>query len=145
TKFLTVPKVDLYDLYKRAICINTYMNMLNKLLTQRNLPNINAGIGLSASETLVVKAGRKSINNLVWIGKSVPLASKLADISNKNKIKRIAVSETFHYNIIDIVRQNHPHLESAFIEEFDEKIGNFYHLDLYESDFVDWIDEGMPT
>ncbi|WP_051691161.1 hypothetical protein [Bacillus zhangzhouensis] len=46
--------------------INTYMKMLNKL-EERKLPNIKAGIGSAAKETLAVKSGRKSsgMNNLV--------------------------------------------------------------------------------
>src|SRR5579875_1800267 len=84
---------DIYELAYRAFYINTYMKMLNKLLSERDLPNIKAGIGLAAKETLAVKAGRKSsgINNLVWIGESVPAASNLADLGNKNGIKPIVM------------------------------------------------------
>ena len=61
------------------------MKMLNKLLENRSLPTIKAGIGLAANPTLAVKAGRKSsgIHNLVWIGESVAKASNLSDLGNK--------------------------------------------------------------
>ncbi|MCM2988354.1 hypothetical protein M3580_03820 [Bacillus safensis] len=60
-------KEDFLDIAHWAFYINTYMKMLNKLLEERRLPNIKAGIGLAANETLAVKAGRKSsrIINLV--------------------------------------------------------------------------------
>lgn len=58
--------------------------MLNKLLLKYALPNFKVGIGLGASETLVIKAGRKDvgINDKVWIGDSVIDASNFAPIAN---------------------------------------------------------------
>jgi hypothetical protein len=45
------------------------MKMLIELLSEGQLPNIKAGIGMAAIETLAVKAGRKSsgIHNLVGL------------------------------------------------------------------------------
>ena len=80
--------------------------MLNKLLDERNLPNIKAGIGLAADKNLAVKAGRKSsgINDFVWIGKAVTTASNLADLGNKEGICPIVMSGTFTLIILMLKR-----------------------------------------
>jgi len=106
--YSTPSKEDIYDVAYRAFQVNTYMKMLNKLLEKRNLPNIKAGIGLGATETLAVKAGRKSsgISNLVWIGESVAKAAKAADLGNKNGKQAIVMTSVFYNNYIAIHRKN---------------------------------------
>lgn len=81
--YTTPSQQDLHNLYLRACCCNTYIKMLNKLLLKYALPNFKVGIGLGASETLVIKAGRKDvgINDKVWIGDSVIDASNFAPIA----------------------------------------------------------------
>ncbi|PET27186.1 adenylate cyclase [Bacillus anthracis] len=142
----SAPKqLDIYDIANRAFHINTYMEMLNKLLKDRKLPTIKAGIGLSAEVTLAVKAGRKSsgINNLVWIGKSVAKAAKLSDLGNKNNINPIVMSETFYGNYIDVQNKYDSNIEKSFRKETDEKYGVYYHANLVKTDFYDWINNGM--
>ena len=104
--YSTASKEEIYDVYQRAVYINTYLKMLNKLLDKRNLPNIKAGIGLAADKNLAVKAGRKSsgINDFVWIGKAVTTASKLADLGNKEGICPIVMSGTFTLIILMLKR-----------------------------------------
>lgn len=104
--YSTASKEEIYDVYQRAVYINTYLKMLNKLLDERNLPNIKAGIGLAADKNLAVKAGRKSsgINDFVWIGKAVTTASNLADLGNKEGICPIVMSGTFTLIILMLKR-----------------------------------------
>lgn len=138
---------DLYDIANRAFHINTYMKMLNKLLSDRDLPNLKAGIGLAADKTLAVKAGRKSsgINNLVWIGESVAIAAKLSDLGNKDGISPIVMSEVFYENYIVIQKQELPsdNVEGWWTKKTDSNYGTYYHGDVIIKGFNKWIKDGM--
>jgi len=137
-------KDDLCDIFVRSVFINTYIVMLNKLLEERNLPTITVGIGLNASPTLSVKAGRKSssVNNLVWIGESVPIASKLSDLGNKNRVESIVMSELFYDNIKDL-----DNAKALMIDDFNmgfhKSYGHYYHRSIVASNFHNWILNGM--
>lgn len=139
-------KSDIYDIANRAFYINTYMKMLNKLLEDRSLPTINAGIGLAAKITLAVKAGRKSsgINNLVWIGNSVAKAAKLSDLGNKDNIKPIVMSDTFYINYIEEQKKSSSVAESWWTKINCDKLGTYYHGNVIKSEFDKWISDGMP-
>ncbi|BCD28965.1 MULTISPECIES: adenylate/guanylate cyclase domain-containing protein [Bacillus] len=138
---------DIYDVANRAFHINTYMRMLNKLLAERNLPTIKAGIGLATNETLAVKAGRKSsgINNLVWIGESVAKAAKLSDLGNKNGIEPIVMSSLFYSNYIDVQKGLQPDddVEKWWTRKYDTSYGTYYHGTVVQSNFDKWITDGM--
>ncbi|YBV93719.1 adenylate cyclase (plasmid) [Bacillus sp. PK9-021] len=136
---------DFYNLAYRAFLINTYMQMLNKLLAERNLPVIKAGIGLSANKTLAVKAGRKSsgINNLVWIGESVAKAAKLSDLGNKNGVNSIVMSSVFYNNYIVEQKKSQSDAEKWWKHKHDDKYGWYYHGEVVISAFNDWINNGM--
>ncbi|BCB37335.1 adenylate cyclase [Bacillus cereus] len=140
-------KRDIYDVADRAFHINTYMKMLNKLLVERNLPTIKAGIGLATNKTLAVKAGRKSsgINNLVWIGDSVAKAAKLSDLGNKNSIGPIVMSSVFYSNYIEIQKEKQPNddVEKWWTTAYDSSYGTYYHATLFKTDFNNWITDGM--
>ncbi|KYC77036.1 adenylate/guanylate cyclase domain-containing protein [Bacillus sp. FSL W8-0445] len=142
--YSTPLKTDLCDIFDRAVYINTYMSMLNELLKERDLPTITAGIGLNVSRTLSVKAGRKSsaINNLVWIGKSVPIAAKLSDLGNKDGVNPIVMSGLFYDNINELERA-----KELLIDEFSMKThdnyGCYYHGSIVIKGFSDWIANGM--
>lgn len=136
-----------FDIAMRAFYINTYMNMLNKLLENRSLPTIKAGIGLSVSKTLAVKAGRKSsgISNLVWIGESVAKASKLSDLGNKNGISSIVMSAVFYNNFIEVHKKEAPNtnVENFWKKRHDSVYGTYYHGNLVIADFNTWVTNGM--
>lgn len=134
---------DLYDIATRAFYINTYMKMLNKLLEERSLPNIKAGIGLAADKTLAVKSGRKSsgINNLVWIGEAVTKAANLSDVGSKNGICSIVMSSLFYTNYIDV--ETDPKAETWWTRKICSKNGTYYHGNVIFTEFNDWIDSGM--
>lgn len=138
---------DIYDVANRAFHINTYMRMLNKLLAERNLPTIKAGIGLATNETLAVKAGRKSsgINNLVWIGESVAKAAKLSDLGNKNGIEPIVMSSLFYSNYIDVQKGLQPDddVEKWWTRKYDTSYRTYYHGTVVQSNFDKWITDGM--
>jgi len=143
--YSTPTKKDIYDIAKRAFYINTYMKMLNKLLSNRNLPEITAGIGLACKTTLAVKAGRESsgINNLVWIGESVAKAAKLSDLGNKNSINPIVMSHTFYINYIDKQKESKPDAADWWEKDSDENYGTYYHGNIVIGQFNSWIKDGM--
>ncbi|TFD99416.1 adenylate/guanylate cyclase domain-containing protein [Jeotgalibacillus salarius] len=135
---------DIREVATRAFYVNTYMRMLNTLLTNRTLPNIRAGIGLATSETLAVKAGRKNtgINNLVWIGKSVANAAKLSDLGNKEGRGPIVMSDIFYTNMIEIELKIRPEskMSSWFTKPMFE---DYYHGYVVINDFNEWLNNGM--
>ncbi|UMT75754.1 adenylate cyclase [Staphylococcus roterodami] len=136
-------KNELFDVFQRAVYINTYLKMLNKLLDKRNLPNIKAGIGLAADENLAVKAGRKSsgINDLVWIGKAVTTASNLADLGNKEGICPIVMSGNFYSNYIDVEKNENS--KNWWTKNSDVHNGTYYHGNVVKIEFNEWIESGM--
>ncbi|MDW4404001.1 adenylate cyclase [Staphylococcus saprophyticus] len=136
-------KNELFDVFQRAVYINTYLKMLNKLLDKRNLPNIKAGIGLAADENLAVKAGRKSsgINDLVWIGKAVTTASNLADLGNKEGICPIVMSGIFYSNYIDVEKNENS--KNWWTKNSDVHNGTYYHGNVVKIEFNEWIESGM--
>lgn len=117
--------------------------MLNKLLSEKGLPNVRAGIGLAVDRNLAVKAGRKSsgINNFVWIGSAVTTASNLADIGNKNGISSIVMSSNFYINYKDIEKNDS--VKNLWKRNFDSQIGYYYHANVVFSKFNEWINSGM--
>lgn len=138
-------KKDTYDVADRAFHINTYMKMLNKLLEEKGLPSIKAGIGLAEGKTLTVKAGRKhsGINNLVWIGKSVATAAKLSDLGNKNGIGPIVMSSVFYSYYIDLQKKVNSKAEDWWTKGNDEKYGEYWHGNIIKTGFNKWIEDGM--
>ena len=101
--YTTPQKSDIREILDKSCYVNTYLNMLNKVLLDNKFDEIRAGIGISTAQELVVKAGRKGvgINNKVWIGDAVTKASNLSSLGDKNGIRRIVLSSCTHYNIID--------------------------------------------
>ncbi|TKJ90724.1 adenylate cyclase [Paenibacillus sp. CFBP13512] len=140
--YSTPKKADIQDVADRAIYINTYMKMLNKLLVARALPIIKAGIGLAAHPTLAVKAGRHSsgVHNLVWVGKSVASALKLSDLGNKNNISPIVMSDDFYFNYSSKISDE---AKTWWSKEYDSSYGEYHHGNVIKTEFNDWIKNGM--
>ena len=67
---------ELSDILINAIEINTFQKMFQKILQQNQFINFKIGIGLGASETLIIRSGKKKggINDNIWIGETgIPL------------------------------------------------------------------------
>lgn len=144
--YTTPYKNDVYELFNKSSFVNTYMKMLNMLLEENDLPTINAGIGLSMANELVVKAGRKGvgINNAVWIGKAVTKASNLSSLGNKNFSKPICISEIAYDNFIEtLVECSGEHAKLWFDKCRDENYEVYYNADIVNMEFNEWIDKGM--
>jgi class 3 adenylate cyclase len=144
--YTTPSKDNIYELADKTFYINTFMKMLNKLLSDKNYPTISVGIGMSTAEELVVKAGRKDvgINSKVWIGKAVTTASNLSSLGSKNGLKQIVFSSCSYNNFIDeLVSRSGEKAKEWFTQRYSSSYGTYYDANIIKTDFDDWIDEGM--
>lgn len=144
--FSTPFRQDTSDIANYASWINTEIKMLNKLLVNKGYDTINVGIGVSTAQELIVKAGRKNtgINSKVWIGEAVTKASKLSSLGNKNYIKPIVFSSITYENIIEIWEKEAPDARSWFNQNYSIDYGKYYHGDIIQVGFNNWIEKGMP-
>ena len=144
--YTTPTKNDELEIADKTFYINTYMIMLNKILSQYSLPKIQVGIGMSTAKELVVKAGRKNagINNKVWIGKAVTTASNLSSLGNKNGRKSLVYSVSSYNNFIETLkeRNNDKNPEEWFTYHNDSN-GEYYTANIVKTDFDKWISNGM--
>jgi len=145
--FTTPLKDDIYEIVDKSIYINTFLEMLNKLLSDRGLDTIRVGIGISTDKELVIKAGRKGvgINNNVWIGDAVTRASNLSSLGDKDGYKPIVMSANTYDNIIKIMKKNNfsENVDSWFNEKYKSDFGRFYDANIIKKVFNNWIDNGM--
>jgi class 3 adenylate cyclase len=144
--YTTPSKDNIYELADKTFYINTFMKMLNKLLSDKNYPTISVGIGMSTAEELVVKAGREDvgINSKVWIGKAVTTASNLSSLGSKNGLKQIVFSSCSYNNFIDeLVSRSGEKAKEWFTQRYSSSYGTYYDANIVKTDFDDWIDEGM--
>ena len=138
--YTTPTKKDLEDLYLRALYCNTYIVMLNKLLSKYGLPNFEAGIGLAVGKTLVIKAGREhvGINDTIWIGESVVDASNLSSIANKGDYGEILMSKLYYDNLFGIRRKI-----KKYFKEMPSKYGCCYSGSVVNAEFNNWIKNNL--
>lgn len=143
--YTTPQKDDVYEIADKSFYVNTFMNMLNVLLKKSGYPAIKVGIGVSTGKDLVVKAGRENvgINNLVWIGSAVTMASKFSGLGNKNGMKSLVFSSCTYFNIIDRLKKESPEAESWFSVHNDFELGTYYTANVVKTFFDNWIDNGM--
>lgn len=134
---------DIYEVSDKVFYINTFMKMLNKMLNKRGVESIYVGIGISTAQELVVKAGRKDtgINSKVWIGEAVTKASNLSSLGNKGLINPVVFSSSTYTNIIDKLLSINKDAKSWFTEVYDSELGTYYHADITNITFNDWIDK----
>lgn len=145
--YTTPQQSDILELADKTFYINTYMQMLNKLLRDRYFPEIKVGIGMSTAKELVIKAGRKDvgINNKVWIGKAVTRASNFSSLGNKNGNSALVYSSCSYSNFIEKLqeRNSEKDVKSWFTYHSDEGDGAYYTASIVKSDFDMWISNGM--
>lgn len=145
--YTTPQKSDIYELADRTFWINTYMKMLNKLLTERSLPTIRVGIGMSSAQELVVKAGRKDvgINSKVWIGEAVTKAAHYSSKGNKDGNSALIYSSCSYNNFIDELEEidTDKKPKEWFKYRYDGDIGWYYTADIIKTGFNEWIADGM--
>jgi class 3 adenylate cyclase len=147
--YTTIKKNEDLIIARKAFCINTFMNMFNRLLTEKSINPIKVGVGVATAQELVVKTGRKGsgINSLVWIGKAVSYASKFSNIANKNGNESIIFSTLFYENMISELKKlnKNKNVESWFHTKNDAQLGNYYTCNVVNSNFDQWIKGGMKN
>ena len=137
-------KKDTYEAANVAFYINTYIEMLNKKLEENNLQKISVGIGVATSKTIVLKSGRKykNINDNIWFGEAVSLASHLSNVANKEFEDPILLSNTTYDNIIDDMYNNNSDAKTWFNRVIygDYEI---YRCNVVKTEFNNWIKDNL--
>lgn len=145
--YTTPTKNDVYELANKTFYVNTYMKMLNELLSKRSYQRIKVGIGMSTAKELVVKAGRKDvgINDMVWIGEAVTRASNLSSLGNKEGHYPLVYSNCSYINFIDKLKKNNcgKDVEGWFICHTDESSNKYFSANITKCAFDSWISNGM--
>ena len=133
-----------YSVYQLAIQVNTLLKLLNNYYRINGYPCIKIGIGMATNTDLVVKVGSKGlgINDLVWVGKSVPTASKLSGYGNKNGISPIVMSKQFYKTISTLFKKNGDEKDWFTRANVDGRV--IYHCDILDEDFDKWIEKHPP-
>lgn len=140
-------QTDLVNIFRHAYRINSFMNMLNKVLEKNGYSSISAGIGLGCSEDLIIKAGQNGsgINDKIWIGRAVVDAAHLSDVANRNGIFAIAMSPLFYKNIIEHLCKENEKYKSWIRPHSSGVYGSidYYHCNVIETNFNKWIEENI--
>ena len=146
--YTTPTQNDINNIFTKACWVNTYLKMLNSLLSKHGFDTIRAGIGLATGHDHVIKAGRKNvgINATVWVGEAVAMASKLSAYGDKNGISRIVCSSLFYSNMIEALeRENASKNPASWFHTSQYLPNGARHSDVIMSDMNDWINAGMPS
>lgn len=137
---------ELSDILINAIEINTFQKMFQKILQQNQFINFKIGIGLGASETLIIRSGKKKgeINDNIWIGDAVIDASKLSSEAGRNNLDVIAIDSNFYKKIKYLKCNENEQYQNYFKEEYSPKLAEtIYTCDMIICDFNEWIENGM--
>ena len=136
-------QTDLVEIFRHAYRINSFMNMLNKLLLNNGYSTLRAGIGLGCSQDLIIKAGQNGsgINDRIWIGKAVVDAAHLSGVANRNGISEIAMSPLFYNNTFELLCKENEKYKSWIIPHSYGYHGSidYYHCSIIETTFDKWI------
>ena len=145
--FSTPYKTDIYELMMMTSYINTYINMLNKMLKNKGYRTIEVGTGMSVGEDLIIKAGQKGsgINDKIWIGTAVVDACNLANIAGRNGKDRIAYSKISYNNFIEeLVDEVKDKSESEIKSWFKYDVyNNAYFGNIINIGFKEWIEKNL--
>lgn len=140
-------QTNLVEIFRHAYRINSFMNMLNKLLLNNRYSTLQAGIGLGCSKDLIIKAGQNGsgINDRIWIGKAVVDAAHLSGVANRNGVSAIAMSPLFYNNIIEILCKENDKYTSWICPHSSVYRGSvdYYHCNIIETNFDKWIEENI--
>lgn len=97
-------KSDIDSIFSTAGRISSLIDIMNYKFNKNDFTEIAIGIDLAYGRALMIKAGYKGsgINEIIWMGDVVNIASKLASYGNKEYSDReLMVSSGFHHNLSD--------------------------------------------
>jgi len=129
-----------------ATYINTFQEMFRKILSKKKFPTFSFGIGIGASEDLIIKAGQKGsgINDLIWIGDAVLDASNMSSIANKNGFNPIVMNSCFYYNIKDMKASSEHTFGEFIVSKYSYDLGEeVYHTDMVNTAFNNWVEDKL--
>lgn len=125
-----------------AVAINSFNKMFQTILLKNNMPTFKTGIGLGCSKDLVIKAGRKGKNHLIWVGDAVVNASKLSNQGSKDDFDVIVMDSCFYENIKEYDMNSQKKYSDVFIKKHSKILGEeVYHSSVVFSDINSWIKE----
>lgn len=134
-------KEDISTILDDAAMIVSFNKMFQDILKDNSMPTFKIGIGLGASNDLVIKAGKKGtgINDYIWIGDSVINASKLSNQGNKDGFDEIVMDSCFYSNIKDFNMNKAKKYSDVFNMKYSYNLReNVYHGLIYYTDVDDW-------
>ncbi|MDD3232214.1 MAG: adenylate cyclase [Clostridia bacterium] len=143
-------KSDIVEMFRIAYKLNTFLKMFNKIIINYGYSEISAGIGLGCDQDLIIKAGRSGtgINDKIWIGNAIIDACNFASKGSRNGIESIVLSQCVYSNIIEILKKENPNYETWIHSKkkntyYDSHTVEFYHCNIIQTDFDNWINNGM--
>lgn len=142
--YITPDDDDVYELAQKTFSINTFLSMLNELFKSAQLQTIEAGIGMSTANELVVSACYNyDGNSKVWIGDAVSRASNLSSIGSKNGNPRIVFSEESYKRIIKKLiitnKDKKPANWFTYYKDNNKENGVYYTTSIVKKQFNKWI------
>lgn len=102
--FNTAKKVNIDSVFGLAAQISSLIKILNYKLLQKSISEIKVGIGIDYGRALMLKAGfnGSGLNDVVWMGDVVNMASKLCSYGNREWYDRqLMVSDVIYSNLND--------------------------------------------
>lgn len=143
--FSTPYKTDLKEMFDTACSANTFLNMLNKQLSNQNFPTIKAGIGMACSEDLIVVAGAKrKVKDYIWIGECLVEANKLSKIANRGSHLPMALTSLLYSNIIDELVKERESSKNWFSRKRENAYDDpYYECDVIYTGINNWINNNF--
>ena len=144
--YTTPQKSDINEVFDKTVWLNTYINMLNSILSKKGYERIRAGIGIATGQDHVVKAGRKNvgINSIVWMGDAVSKAAKLSDYGDGTVSDRIVLSKRTYIKVIDHYRDKYPGKGEGWFHSDSRLPYNAKRCNIIKTTMNKWINDGMP-
>lgn len=112
--FETPSRSDIDEVFSIASSIASLVDIYNFKLNKKKYSELTIGIGIDHGSALLIKAGYKgsTINDVVWLGKTVGQASQLCSFGNKAyNDKEIMVSDVLYSNLNEhnqsLLQKNH--------------------------------------
>lgn len=135
-----------FRIFDLTIWINTLIEMLNKLLSEKGYREIKVGIGFSCDYEFIVKTGRKGTGTYdkVWIGDSIHTASNLSSCMNKANRKSTGLNPNNIKYIKDKLKEKNPEKDiESWFSTFSYKNREYTQCNIIKIDFNEWIKGGM--
>ncbi|WP_229452323.1 adenylate/guanylate cyclase domain-containing protein [Massilia niastensis] len=106
--FNTTTKPEVQSVVDTAARVKSLADVLNVKLKRRAYSEIKIGVGIEDGESLYIKAGYKgsSINEVVWIGRSVGSAAKMCGFGNATESDKTVMASKRVYEMLDGTYKN---------------------------------------